>query len=64
MKTKQEVFERGIEDELKRINDSYQRCLIKKDKVSLDKEMGNLVELRLKNQANLRVLTSLPEGGG
>lgn len=40
MKTKQEVFEfeHGIEDELKRINDSYQRCLIKKDKVSLDKD--------------------------
>jgi len=37
---------------------------LKADKISLDEEMGNLVELRLKNQANLQVLTSLPEEGG
>jgi len=37
---------------------------LKPDKISLDEEMGNLVELRLENHANLRVLTSLPEEGG
>ena len=41
--------------------------LLKPDKISLDKEMSKLVECNLrilKNQANLRVLTSLPEEGG
>jgi len=37
---------------------------LKPDKISLDEEMGNLVELRLENHANLRVLTSLLEEGG
>ncbi len=39
---------------------------LKPDKISLDKEMSNLVESgRIpKNQANLQVLTSLPEEGG
>jgi len=37
---------------------------LKSDKISLAEGMSNLVELRLKNQANLRVLTSLPEEGG
>jgi hypothetical protein len=37
---------------------------LKSDKIPLDEEMGNLVELQLNNQANLRILTSLPEGGG
>jgi hypothetical protein len=33
---------------------------LKSDKISLDEEIGNLVESQLNNQANLRVLTSLP----
>lgn len=39
---------------------------LKPNKISLDKEMSNLVKFGriLKNQANLRVLTSLPEEGG
>ncbi len=40
------------------------KFFLKPDKISLDEEMGNLVELRLENQANLRVLTSLLEEGG
>ena len=36
------------------------KFFLKFDKISLDEEMGNLVESHLKNQANLRVLTSLP----
>jgi hypothetical protein len=41
--------------------------LLKPDKISLDKEMSKLVECNLrilKNQANLRVFTSLSEEGG
>lgn len=30
------------------------------DKISIDKEMSSLVELQLKNEANLWVLTGLP----
>ncbi len=36
------------------------KFFLKSGKISLDEEIGNLVESQLQNQANLRVLTSLP----
>jgi hypothetical protein len=33
---------------------------LKSGRISLDEELGNLVESSLNNQANLRVLTNLP----